>query len=355
MRAALLATAIALVMPASAWADEITDQLDQARGYYDQGDLTGAISELEFVLQAMRGRIGQALLATFPPAPAGWTIDAADDEAQASIPFVTPGTMLSRTYRAPGGASTIEAQLMSGGAWRDRMAAQEQAPRGRTKADGAWKRVLTDLLPDVLAFAAPSSTRRSIGPCRPISLDKEFQAIARQAAVGPRVVDHLVQLRLRSGRHHLAGAARRGAGAAQDEFAARMYTYAALLHLRLWRRRRQRRGHPVESPPLILGLAMLTDRGSDWRPGAVQARGVRPGLRYDYWALRSLDWRRGARRTGGQRQPLRAGVGGLAGAAGGGAAHRRSPGRWRAPHTGNCGAAASAMWRGRRSSLSWSR
>ncbi len=129
MRAALLATAIALIMPAAAWADEVTDQLDQARGYYDQGDLTGAISELEFALQAMRGRIGQALLATFPPAPAGWTIDAADDAAQASIPFVTPGTMLSRTYRAPGGATTIEAQLMSGGGFLQGLAGMLTSPQ----------------------------------------------------------------------------------------------------------------------------------------------------------------------------------------------------------------------------------
>ena len=79
MRAALLATAIALACRPPAWADEITDQLDQARGYYQEGDLTGAISELEFVLQALRGRIGQELLATFPPPPAGWTVETADD------------------------------------------------------------------------------------------------------------------------------------------------------------------------------------------------------------------------------------------------------------------------------------
>jgi hypothetical protein len=112
-RATLLA--VGLVVPLAAAADEITDELDQARSYYDQGDLTGAIGELEFALQAMRGKIGAALLATFPPAPAGWTIDAADAAAPANIPFVTPGSMLSRTYRTPDGANSIEAQLMSGG------------------------------------------------------------------------------------------------------------------------------------------------------------------------------------------------------------------------------------------------
>ena len=35
------------------------------------------------------------------------------------------------------------------------MAEQSRTPRRRTRADAAWKRVLTDLLPDCLAFAAP--------------------------------------------------------------------------------------------------------------------------------------------------------------------------------------------------------
>ena len=52
-------------------ADEITDQLDQARAFYDEGDVGGAIGELEFVLQALRGRLSALLKETFPPAPSG--------------------------------------------------------------------------------------------------------------------------------------------------------------------------------------------------------------------------------------------------------------------------------------------
>jgi hypothetical protein len=65
----LLAGSVAL--PAAVRADEIVDQLDQARAYYDQGDVTGAIGELEFVLQALKGKIGEQLLATFPEPPEG--------------------------------------------------------------------------------------------------------------------------------------------------------------------------------------------------------------------------------------------------------------------------------------------
>src|SRR3954470_21465431 len=98
MRAArrlLLATCLAL--PSAARADEVTDQLDQARRYYQDG----AVGELEFVVQALRGQVGQQLLETFPPAPAGWTVEKGDE--QAAVPFAAAGTMLSRTYRAPGG------------------------------------------------------------------------------------------------------------------------------------------------------------------------------------------------------------------------------------------------------------
>ncbi|MGD9868454.1 MAG: hypothetical protein AB7I59_03095 [Geminicoccaceae bacterium] len=114
MRALSLAAILLAALPAAARGDAITDQLDQARLYYEQGDLTGAVGELEFALQALRGRIGAALAATFPAPPAGWTVEARDDQAAAAIPFVG-GSMVGRTYRAPDGTSSIEAQLLTGG------------------------------------------------------------------------------------------------------------------------------------------------------------------------------------------------------------------------------------------------
>ena len=117
---------LALALGASARADEVTDQLDQASRYYQDGDITGAIGELEFVLQALRGRIGQELLATFPAPPEGWTAETADDAG--AIPFVAAGTMLSRTYKSADGASSIEAQLMSGGGFLQGLAGMMMNP-----------------------------------------------------------------------------------------------------------------------------------------------------------------------------------------------------------------------------------
>ena len=128
MRAArCLLLAMLVAAPGGARADEIGDQLDLARQYYQDGDITGAIGELEFVLQALRGRIGQELLATFPAPPDGWTAETADDSGGA-IPFVAAGTMLSRTYSSPDGASSIEAQLMSGGGFLQGLAGMMMNP-----------------------------------------------------------------------------------------------------------------------------------------------------------------------------------------------------------------------------------
>lgn len=123
----LLLASLAVAAPAAA--DEITDQLDQARSYYDEGDLPGAIAELEFALQAMRGRIGQELLATFPAAPAGWTAADADDAGQTAMPFPGGGTTLSRTYRNEQGEGSIEAQLLTGGGFLQGLAGMFMNPQ----------------------------------------------------------------------------------------------------------------------------------------------------------------------------------------------------------------------------------
>ena len=170
------------------------------------------------------------------------------------------------------------------------MAGRDHGQRGRTKADGAWKRVLTDLLPDLVAFAAPRLHEAVDWSVAPISLDKEFQSVARQAGIGPRVVDHLVQLRLLTGGVGWLVLHVEVQGQPQPDFAARMYTYAALLHLRLWRQGR-RGSTPGEPPPLILGLAILTDTRADWHPGPYTAEAFGHGLRYSYWTLKLLDWR----------------------------------------------------------------
>jgi hypothetical protein len=135
-----LALAAALVLaPLAARADSFTDQLDQARKDYEQGDLSTAISDLEFATQELRGKLNTAYLATFPPAPAGWTAqDEKPEESAAAFPG--GGNMLKRTYRAATGEATIEAQLMTGGGFLQGLAAMFMNPAMLAAQPGA-KRV----------------------------------------------------------------------------------------------------------------------------------------------------------------------------------------------------------------------
>jgi hypothetical protein len=128
MRASIPALVLALATM-SAQADEITDQLDQARQLYEAGDVAGAIGELEFAMQALKGRIAEDYRATFPPPAAGWTAqDAAPGEQAAALPFLGGGAMLQRTYQQTNGAGRIEAQLMTGGSFLQGLAGMMMNP-----------------------------------------------------------------------------------------------------------------------------------------------------------------------------------------------------------------------------------
>lgn len=111
----------------AARADEITEQIDQARSYYEEGDVSGAIGELEFAMQALRGRLSTALLETFPAAPAGWTAKDDDSGASAAMPMMG-GNVVQRIYTQDGGDGRIEARLMSGGGFMQGLASMFMNP-----------------------------------------------------------------------------------------------------------------------------------------------------------------------------------------------------------------------------------
>lgn len=110
----LLAAAVLLLgAKPAARADEVTDQLDAARRFYEEGDLAAAVGELEFVIETLRARFGEAFLATFPPPSEAWRVADQSKGAQA-IPLLG-GTTVTRSYVQIGGPGRIEAQLSTGG------------------------------------------------------------------------------------------------------------------------------------------------------------------------------------------------------------------------------------------------
>ena len=130
MRCLMLLVLAGLVPGAAVRADEITDQLDQVRKYYQAGDIAEAIDELEFLEQAMQGKLGRAFQATFPLPPRGWTVERDDKPTRAgpSSP-VFGGTMLQRTYRQNGGHGSIRAQLIAGGSFLQGLATMLMNPQ----------------------------------------------------------------------------------------------------------------------------------------------------------------------------------------------------------------------------------
>ncbi|MEO1018950.1 MAG: hypothetical protein AAFY56_14845, partial [Pseudomonadota bacterium] len=70
------------VQPAQA--DETTEQLDLIDELYAEGEYGDMITELEFLLQEMRGRMGMVYAETFPEPPAGWVAEATENNGGAA-------------------------------------------------------------------------------------------------------------------------------------------------------------------------------------------------------------------------------------------------------------------------------
>ncbi|WP_027133600.1 hypothetical protein [Geminicoccus roseus] len=96
-------------LPASA--DQVTDQLDLGKQYYEEGDLAGAISELQFAIQDIRSQLAEKYREGFPPAPAGWSFEESTEDNSAAMAMFGGGTSVARTYQEDNGSGTIEATI----------------------------------------------------------------------------------------------------------------------------------------------------------------------------------------------------------------------------------------------------
>jgi hypothetical protein len=137
----------------------------------------------------------------------------------------------------------------------------------RTDYDSPWKDILERYLPDFLAFfftAAHTDIDWSAGY---VWLDKELQQIVRDAELGRRYADKLVQVRRRDGDDAWVLIHIEVQGQPEADFAERMFVY----HYRVFDRYRRQ---PVS-------LAVLADEQEEWRP---------TGFDYALWDC-ALDFR----------------------------------------------------------------
>lgn len=115
MRGPLLALPLAAVLlwdngGAPAMANELREQLELAIELYEEGDLAGAVTELQFAIGELQAKQGAAYALTMPPAPAGWRAEAATQETGAA--FMGGGSVVNRVYTEEGGSGHMEAQLV---------------------------------------------------------------------------------------------------------------------------------------------------------------------------------------------------------------------------------------------------
>jgi hypothetical protein len=143
--------------------------------------------------------------------------------------------------------------------------------------DSPWKVILRTYFPQAIQFFFPD-TAALIDWEQPWEfLDKEFQAIAREAEVGKRYADLLVRVRLLSGESvwlllHIEVQASPEVG-----FEERIFIYS----LRIFDRYRQ----------VPVSLALLCDDRPNWRPQEYSATYPDTQLNFRFGVVKVLDWR----------------------------------------------------------------
>jgi hypothetical protein len=88
---------VALLCCASAYADDVTDSINEALEYYNAGKYSDAVGSLNYAAQIIGQKKGGQLEAFLPAPLEGWTAEAADSQAAGAAVFGA-GVSASRNY-----------------------------------------------------------------------------------------------------------------------------------------------------------------------------------------------------------------------------------------------------------------
>ena len=105
-----VAVVLAIGLASPAWADQVTDQLQQAEAAYGQKNFAAALTALATAVTLIRQIKAETWKAVLPDPPPGWTAD------DAKVITVGPallggGSSTERRYRHPGG--TVDISLIA--------------------------------------------------------------------------------------------------------------------------------------------------------------------------------------------------------------------------------------------------
>ena len=106
LRIAVAASVLALTLPA--FADDITEAIDQARKSYQSGDMAAAKQSLDLASQLIGQKNAEGFAALLPAPLAGWKADEAQTTALGQVAF--GASTASRNYRN-GNDQNVEVQI----------------------------------------------------------------------------------------------------------------------------------------------------------------------------------------------------------------------------------------------------
>ena len=109
-RCHLITAAALLAATCPLRADEVTENIANAKAAYESGAYSEAIQALDYASQLIRQKKGEEVVKVLPAAPSGWAAEEAENESQSSALL---GGMVTakRTYRREsGGRVTIQIQ-----------------------------------------------------------------------------------------------------------------------------------------------------------------------------------------------------------------------------------------------------
>src|SRR5258706_1219502 len=143
--------------------------------------------------------------------------------------------------------------------------------------DSPWKEALERYLADFLAFFFPQAHAEIDWSRGYAFLDKELQQVVRDAELGRRLADKLVQVWLRDGAEAWVLVHIEIQSQEERAFAHRMFTY----HYRLFDRYNRQ----------VVSLAVLGDERVSWRPDTFGYARWGCDLRFRFPVVKLLDYR----------------------------------------------------------------
>ncbi len=127
---------LGITMAPAAFADDVTDQINEALKAYQNHDTQTAIAALDAAANLLRQARADGLKKLLPAAPPGWTADAAESTA-VSVAMLGGGITASRTYH--NGRQSVEVQIVADSPMLQTVAALISSPLG---AIGGMKTVV---------------------------------------------------------------------------------------------------------------------------------------------------------------------------------------------------------------------